>query len=718
MIFTLRLSSLAAAILLLLSIRSGAQDQSFYFGNDLSYVNQMEDCRAEYLYQGEPADPFGIFAGQETNLVRARLWVDPSWWQEPLSQPDGVRPYYSDLEDVIKTFRRARDYGMELMLDLHYSDIWADPGRQLIPRAWKESAHDVEALADSIYNYTAAVLSRLEDEGLAPEFVKVGNENNAGILLHLPGAYTQNPSDFGPAESVARSGDFERNATLFNAGIRAVREFGQTGSINPKIALHWSNLNGLQWWYGEMTAAGVTDFDIIGFSYYYAWHEGSIGQLESLVETMVDTYPEYEVMAVETGYLWSQDYGGIINTPDPEYLPVIPEKQLEYMVDYTRAVMRAGGNGVIFWEPAWVDTPCRTPWITGSSHTHVAFFHPDDLNFMENGGGKWTNRRFYEDPHWPKVTFRVDMSGVDVAEEGAYITGSFTGEDGDWELIPMADEGNGIFSWFTYLPEGDDGAFYFVNGNDWDARESVPEACAEHWDTDRGFVVPGEDVIFEFEWESCQPPGDHDEVEVTFSVDMSDAGVEYDGTVYMTGSFTGNGDWEIVPMNHHGNQIYAHVTYMAPGAEGAYYFMYDNSWGARESVPAECADWWSSDRGYVIPDEPAAAFAFRWGTCEAFEIPTDSEGPGDVPGRMALQQNYPNPFNPATLITYEVSEANHVTLRVYNMVGQTVATLADAPHAPGVYRVEFDGSHLSSGVYMYVLQAGDAVYTRSMTLLK
>lgn len=118
-------------------------------------------------------------------------------------------------------------------------------------------------------------------------------------------------------------------------------------------------------------------------------------------------------MALETAYLWSQDYGGIINEPDPQFLPVSPETQLEYMVEYTRAVKLAGGIGVIFWEPAWVDTPCVTPWETGSSHTHVAFFDPYETNFIENGGGNWTNPEFYDD----LVSTPEDPDGIPVKVE-------------------------------------------------------------------------------------------------------------------------------------------------------------------------------------------------------------------------------------------------------------------------------------------------------------
>lgn len=486
---------------LLLSFSLLSQDH-FYFGNDLSYVNQMEDCGADFKENNESKDPFAIFADQETNLVRVRLWVDPCWWQENLQQPDGVKSCYSNLEDVKETIERAKNNGMEVMLGLHYSDFWSDPNRQLIPRQWIDVAYDTEALSDSVYQYTHRVLTELDNMGLMPDIVKVGNENNPGMMVHLP-----EEDGFEVAENIVEPNTWERDAQLFNAGIQAVRDVGATADINPKISLHWSNLEGLEWWYDNMISHGVTDFDIIGFSYYYAWHEGSIAALEERVTHMADKYPQYEVAVVETGYLWTEEYGGIINTPDPEYAPATPENQLNYMVDFTQAVMNGGGTGVIFWEPAWINTACVTPWITGSSHTGVAFFEPETYNFMENGGGKWTNRSFYEDipddSETVAVTFNVDMTGED-AGNGVYITGDMTGPEGQWEIIPMNLMADNLYSYTTQLPAGSEGAYYFLNDNDWEARETIPEACAEWWETDRGYIVPEHDTSFTFNWGSCE----------------------------------------------------------------------------------------------------------------------------------------------------------------------------------------------------------------------
>lgn len=103
----------------------------------------------------------------------------------------------------------------------------------------------------------------------------------------------------------------------------------------------------------------------------------------------------------------------------------------------------------------------------------------------------------------PNVTFKVDMTGVD-SKDGTFITGSFTGPEGQWYLVPMIDEGNGIFSYAANLNPGEEGAFYFLRGNDWDLRERVPSYCAEMWNVDRKYSVTESDITYSFKYGSCE----------------------------------------------------------------------------------------------------------------------------------------------------------------------------------------------------------------------
>lgn len=378
---------------LLAGIVNASAGTPFYFGNDLSYVNEMEDCGAVFRENDQVQDPFALMAVKGTNLCRVRLWHDPYFLESVPKVSSEVKSQYSNLEDVTKTIRRAKEAGMEVMLGIHYSDFWADPGRQVIPRAWIEHAADDEKLSELVYEYTKEVLEGLDALGLMPEIVKLGNESNGGILLQDELHSTDNGDGTFEYEGSGtwRDSD-ERLSKLWNAGIRATREVGANSVIDPKIALHVADPKDFISFYDRMVRIGVSDFDIAGFSYYYAWHGGTIEKTGDVIRTFKHKYPNYEAMIVETGYLWDdKNIDGLVNIiskPDPLYLPVGQKTQYRYMVDLTQEVIDAGGSGVIFWEPLWVSTPCRTPWGRGSSHEHVAYFdhrNNDNLHI----GGTW-----------------------------------------------------------------------------------------------------------------------------------------------------------------------------------------------------------------------------------------------------------------------------------------------------------------------------------------
>lgn len=365
--------------------------QPFYFGADLSYVNQMEDCGAVFREGGQPRDPYALFAAQGCNLVRVRLWVDPQW-QNGLQQPAGVLPQYSDFADVRETCARAKAAGMAVLLDFQYSDFWADPGRQVVPARWAPVAYQTAALGDSIYQYTFRTLRALDSLGLMPELVQIGNETNRGLMTHLGmnAAYE--------AQTLISS-DWARHAQLFNRAIQAVRAAGALSATAPQIAIHFAGLSDLSWRFQNLASHGVSDFDILGFSYYYAWHGGSFAQLGQSIGALRQAFPGKQVMVLETSYPWtSQNHDPLPNiagTPAPGYQPLSHAMQLAYLGDCARAVIAAGGNGMIVWEPAWLSTPCRTPWGQGSSHDHIAFFEPASGNLTP--GIEWMDRSRYSD---------------------------------------------------------------------------------------------------------------------------------------------------------------------------------------------------------------------------------------------------------------------------------------------------------------------------------
>lgn len=326
-----------------------APSGGLYLGADLSYVNEMEDCGVVYRKGGKPVDPFALLKAGGGNIVRVRIWNDAKWTK------------YSNYADVLKTVRRAKAAGMQVLLDFHYSDDWADGGKQLTPKAWEGLTTDQQAKA--LHDYTAEILRRLDADGAMPEMVQVGNETNPELL----GGKVPGPPI-----------NWERNAKLLNAGIQAVQEAGKAGSIAPRIMLHIAQPEYVLPWFDDATKAGVAGYDLIGVSYYKKWSKYSLAQLK---DTIAETRRRYgkDVILVETGYpftleaadtatnLLGQD--GLI-----EGYPPTPEGQRKYMIDLTQLVVDAGGIGMVYWEPYWVSTRCGTRWGKGSDWENSTWF--------------------------------------------------------------------------------------------------------------------------------------------------------------------------------------------------------------------------------------------------------------------------------------------------------------------------------------------------------
>ena len=331
--------------------------EEFVMGADLSYVNQVEDYGGVFKDSGKAADPFTIFRNHGANVVRVRLWHTPQWVADL-----NKGKYYYDLAGTEQTIRRAKEAGMAVNLDIHYSDRWADPDHQETPAAWKNLP--LPLLKDSVYQYTLRVLNYLKSKNLTPEMVQVGNENNNGILW--------------PAGKVSGN-DFNAFAQLLNSGIRAVRDFSATSSIKPKIILHVAQIQFADFWTKGITQNGVTDFDILGLSHYTKWSTvQSMQAVSDSIRQLVNRFGK-TVMVVETAYPWTGEngdsYTNIFSPADaaPGYT-VSKEDQLRYMKDLTQAIINGGGKGIMYWEPAWISSKLNDGWGVGSSWENNAFF--------------------------------------------------------------------------------------------------------------------------------------------------------------------------------------------------------------------------------------------------------------------------------------------------------------------------------------------------------
>lgn len=337
-------------------IKTDTDPPAFYFGVDLSYVNEMDDCGAIFRENGESKDAFELFRSQGTNLVRARLWHNPDWTD------------YSTLEDVTRTFYRAQTAGMDTLLSIHYSDNWADPGKQAIPAAWE--AYSEEELPEVLYQYTYDVLFHLYQNGLLPDFVQVGNEINSGLVKRVGGL------------------DWPRDVKLINAGIRAIRDIQNDTGFKVQAVLHVAQPENTGWWFREAIEADVDDFDVIGISYYPQWSSFSIGDVGAHAAYLREQFNK-DVLIVETAYPWTlekvEESADNILYQGVRGYPISIEGQRQFMIDLSQSLISNGGLGVVYWEPAWVSTKCTTRWGQGSHWENAVFFDFNNENELHAG---------------------------------------------------------------------------------------------------------------------------------------------------------------------------------------------------------------------------------------------------------------------------------------------------------------------------------------------
>ena len=339
----------------------------FYYGADLSYVNEMEDCGAEYFNSdNQPKDPFVLFKEAGSNLIRIRLWHSPAWTN------------YSNFADVKKSILRAKEAGMEVLLDFHYSDTWADPGKQEIPAAWENEISNTNALGDLLYDYTYKTLNDLAADNLLPEMVQVGNEINMMILQK---------------EGNEKPMDWNRNAYLINQGIKAVREISNEYSAEIGVMLHVAQPENGLWWFEQATQNGVTDYDWIGLSYYPIWSEYSLDNVGSALKMLKNKYKK-RLMVVETAYPFTMENADsanniLSNDALISGYPASQQGQLDYLNKLKDIIQESGGQGLIYWEPAWVSTDCHTLWGQGSHWDNATLFDHDNkatlgINFFKD----------------------------------------------------------------------------------------------------------------------------------------------------------------------------------------------------------------------------------------------------------------------------------------------------------------------------------------------
>ena len=303
----------------------------FIMGMDASSVISLEDSGVKfYDYDGNEADVFKTLAQSGVNYIRVRIWNDP--YDE---NGNGYGGGNNDIEKAIEIGKRATKYGMKLLANFHYSDFWADPAKQMTPKAWANMDIDTKALA--LYEYTKESLTKLKNAGVDVGMVQIGNETNGKMC----------------GESI-----WFNIAKLMMQGTKACREV----LPNALIAIHFANPEKVTNYadYSKKLAYYEIDYDVFASSYYPFWH-GTLDNLANVLNTVSSTYGKKEMVA-ETSYAYTNDntdfYGNTIQeggaiTKDYPFSVQGQANCLRNVID-TVVNKMDNGIGVFYWEGTWI----------------------------------------------------------------------------------------------------------------------------------------------------------------------------------------------------------------------------------------------------------------------------------------------------------------------------------------------------------------------------
>jgi len=335
--------------------RPATEPAAFLLGADISALASLERQGVTFRdVDGRPDDAIAIFARHGWNAFRLRLFVNPN----------GRGGVVNSLEYTRALAARVKAAGATFMLDLHYSDTWADPQHQVKPTAW--TALDFPAMEQRVEDYTRDVLADLKRHDVLPEVVQIGNEITGGTLwpdaqLRVPPSQVKVFDDevrpIEPPAPYDEARQWERLARIVKAGVRGVRA-GTTDADGVRIMIHidcGGDWPVTRWFFDHLEAHGVP-YDVIGQSYYPQWH----GTLDNVRDTLAQTARRYgkDIVVIETAYPW-KDVNRWAAKPHMAW-PVSPQGQRAFLGDLIRAVRETPderGLGVVYWHPESVPPP-------------------------------------------------------------------------------------------------------------------------------------------------------------------------------------------------------------------------------------------------------------------------------------------------------------------------------------------------------------------------
>nr|OQO16146.1 hypothetical protein B0A51_14614 [Rachicladosporium sp. CCFEE 5018] len=342
----------------------------FYAGHDLSSLKIEED--GGFIYKdtarGNATRPVEDILGDGgMNTVRLRLWVNPV-----VPFDDGYYETYN-LDYVTTVAQRFSKKGYKIYLDYHFSDYWADPNKQARPVAWPTT---VPALAATLRQYVSSTLLHLHANGVDPALVSLGNEIRHGLL------WPQGYVDVDTQPRSALNKNFTDLATLWAASRQGVRDAVKQGAEKPTIMIHIDdgyNVTLQQRWFSALTSSGkvkTSDWDVFGFSFYpFYGTAATFANLKTTLDTISKQYGK-PVHVAETDWpaMCTNETGTAPELSEPSVPASVPG-QLEWVhtiIDIVKAVPHGLGQGVHYWEPAWLNNTGL-----GSACQDAILFRPD-----------------------------------------------------------------------------------------------------------------------------------------------------------------------------------------------------------------------------------------------------------------------------------------------------------------------------------------------------
>jgi arabinogalactan endo-1,4-beta-galactosidase len=324
-------------------------------GADISFTLQEEAIKQTLSDNGVPAPLERILAARGANYARLRVWVHPA-------------PGTSDLAAALELGRRAHTAGLSLLLNIHYSDSWADRTAQQTPKAWQGQTK--EQLEQTVETYTRDVVAQFAQQHTPVEIVQIGNEITHGFLWPTGRIYSLDGEKWS---------DF---ASLVKAGIRGAK--AGNPARPPRIMIHsdtGGDRDSTVYFYDHLLSQGVT-FDLIGLTYYPFWH-GSLSDLRENLRVLEARYNR-DIVIAETAYPWTLASGGGVPSvvtdiqalPDADAYPPTPQGQAKFFEALNRVlreVPNGRGAGYFIWEPGWLPGVNADSRV-GNTHSNLTLF--------------------------------------------------------------------------------------------------------------------------------------------------------------------------------------------------------------------------------------------------------------------------------------------------------------------------------------------------------